>query len=57
MMARNCGQSDDFFKDIVHENAHADWFLDAKESKKFKIANNLRIPKLEIDVSVDFKFS
>tara|TARA_R110002126_G_scaffold63530_1_gene162717 strand:- start:323 stop:973 length:651 start_codon:yes stop_codon:yes gene_type:complete len=57
MMARNCGQSDDFFKDIVHDNAHADWFLDAKESKKFKIANNLRIPKLEIDVSVDFKFS
>ena len=57
MMARNCGQPDDYFKDIVHDKAHADWFLDADEAKGHKIANHLRVPKLEItvDVSIEMK--
>ena len=56
-MARNCGHNDSFFLDEVHKRGRSDWYLDAQESKKFKIANNLRLPKLEIDVSVNFKFS
>lgn len=57
MMARNCGHSDDYFKDIIHDNAHADWFLDADDAKKHKLANHLRVPKLEInvDVSIEMK--
>ncbi len=41
MMARNCGQDDDFFIDEVHKRGRADWYLDAKEAKKLKLANHL----------------
>jgi len=57
MMARNCGHPDDYFQKIVHDKAHADWFLDADEAKSHKLANHLRVPKLEIsvDVSIEMK--
>jgi len=57
MMARNCGHEDEFFLNEVHKRGRADWYLDAKEAKKFKIANHLRLPKLEINVDVNFKFA
>jgi len=55
MMARNCGKKDDYFLKIVHKKSHADWFLDAEECKKHGLANQLRIPKLDISVSVDIE--
>jgi ATP-dependent Clp protease protease subunit len=57
MMARNCGKADDYFMKIVDKKKHADWFLDAKESKKHNLANHLRVPSLSItvDVSIDFE--
>lgn len=55
MMARNCGHPDDYFKKIIHDNAHADWFLEADEAKKHKLANHLRVPKLEIKVDVSIE--
>lgn len=55
MMARNCGKKDDYFLKIVHKKGHADWFLDADECKKHGLANQLRIPTLEINVSVDIE--
>jgi len=56
MMAKNCGHHEDYFLDIVHEKGHADWFLDAKECKRHKLANKLKIPELKIDVKVQFEF-
>lgn len=56
MMARNCGKKDDYFLKLVHKRGHADWFLDAEESKKHNLANQLRIPKIDINVSVDIEF-
>ena len=56
MMAQNCGHHEDYFLDIVHEKGHADWFLDAKEAKRHKLANKLKIPELKIDVKVQFEF-
>ena len=57
MMAENCGQDEDYFLEIVHEKGHADWFLYAKECKKHKLANHLRVPDLKIEatVKIDFK--
>ena len=57
MMARNCGQSDDYFIEEVHKRGRADWYLDAKETKKIKLANHMRIPKMTINVNLDFNFS
>ena len=56
MMARNCGKKDDYFMKIVDKKKHADWFLDAEEAKKHGMANQLRVPKLKIAVSVDIDF-
>ena len=57
MMARNCGQPDNFFINEVHNRGRADWYLEAKDAKKLKLANHLRTPKLKVDINVDFKFS
>ena len=56
MMATNCGQDTDYFLDIVHEKGHADWFLDAKESKKHGLANHIRVPSFNISTTVKFEF-
>lgn len=55
MMARNCGKKDDYFMRLVDKKKHADWFLDADEAKKHGLANQLRLPKLTIDVSVSIE--
>ena len=52
MMARNCGKKDDYFLKIVHKKGHADWFLDAEEAKKHGLANQIRVPKVQIDIDV-----
>ena len=56
MMAENCGQDKDYFLEIVHDKGHADWFFDANECKKHKLANHLRVPDLKIDTSVKITF-
>lgn len=56
MMARNCGKKDDFFKKKVFNKKHADWFMDAAEAKKYGIVNHLRVPKFNIDISVEIDF-
>ena len=56
MMARNCGKKDDYFLKLVHKKSHADWFLDAEETKKHGIANHLRVPKISIEIDVDIDF-
>ena len=56
MMAENCDKKDDYFLKLVHKKGHADWFLDAEEAKKHGLANQLRVPKINIDISVDIDF-
>ena len=56
MMAQNCGKKDDYFLKIVDKKKHADWFIDATEAKKHGLANQLRVPKLNITVGVSIDF-
>lgn len=56
MMARNCGKKDDYFLKIADKKKHADWFLDAEECKKHNIVNQVRLPTIRINVSVDVEF-
>ena len=57
MMSRNCNQPDDYFKKLIHEKGHADWYLDPKEALKHQIVNHLKIPtlNLKIDVTIDLE--
>lgn len=54
-MARNCGKKDDYFLKIVDKKKHADWFLDADEAKKHNLANQLRLPTMNIKIGVDIE--
>ena len=56
-MAEGTGHEEDYFMKIVHEKSHADWFLTAEEAKKHNLVNHIRIPKFNISVDVDIKFS
>ena len=53
MMARNCGKKDDYFLKLVHKKGHADWYLDADDAKKHGLVNQVRVPKININISVD----
>jgi ATP-dependent Clp protease protease subunit len=54
LMAKNCGHRDkNYFLKLIHDKGHADWFLTAKETKKHKIVNHLRVPDFKVEVSVD----
>ncbi len=53
MMARNIGKPDKFFLDKIHDRGHSDWFLDADEALELGLANQLRLPKLKVDIEVD----
>ena len=55
MMARNCGKKDDYFMKIVDKKKHADWFLDADEAKKHNLAQQIRVPKIHVDIKVDIE--
>jgi len=57
LIAKNCGQKDGFFIKLVHEKGHADWYLTAKDAKKYKICTNIGIPEMSVDVSVNYFFS
>ena len=52
MMARNCGKSDNYFLDLIHDKGHADWFLEAEEAKEHNIVQQLRVPSLKGKVTV-----
>lgn len=56
MMANNCGKDDEYFKRIVHERNHADWFLDAEEARNHGLVNHIRVPKFETKVTVESIF-
>ena len=55
MMAKNCGQEEDYFLNIIHDKGHADWYLDYEEAKRLKIANHDHIPTMKITANVKFE--
>lgn len=56
LMARNCGQPDNYFLDIVHGKGHADWFISPEEALTHKLATSTRIPEFAVKINVDIKF-
>lgn len=57
MIARNCGQKEDYFINIIHDKGHADWYLTAKDARKHKLCTSIGIPELTVEVGVTYKFS
>jgi ATP-dependent protease ClpP protease subunit len=55
MMDTNCNHPKGYFKKLVHERGHSDWYLSAKDCKKHKLTNHIGIPELEVNIGLDFK--
>lgn len=55
IMDINCGKKKNYFKDLVHERGHADWYLDAKDAVKHNVANHIGIPTFTANISLEYK--
>lgn len=56
IMAKNCGQKEEYFTKLLHDKSHAEWYLTANEAKKHNIINHIRVPNFRVNVSVDVSF-
>lgn len=56
MMSKNCGHKDDFFLEQLKARKMADWYLDASECLKYKLATKIHVPSIKVDIKYDFKF-
>lgn len=57
ILARNCGKPKDYFKNLVHERGHADWYITAKEALKHNLTNHIGIPTFSVDVKIETTLS
>jgi len=53
IMAKNCGQSKNYFMDLLLQKTNVDWYLTPQEAVKHNIANHIGIPRIETVVSVE----
>lgn len=55
-MARHVGQPENYFLDLIKASNHLDLHLNAKQAKKHRLANVLKVPTLEVHVKVEYTF-
>lgn len=56
LIAKNVGKEDDYFLKILHEKGHAEWYLNAKESKKHNLCTHIGIPEFTTEITFSQKF-
>lgn len=56
-VSRHLGHDQNYIGELIKQNRHADWYLTAKDAKKYNIANHLRIPNFEVEISLRVEFS
>ena len=56
ILSINCGHTKDYFHKIMSAKKNTDWFLSAREAKKHKIINEIRIPEFFVEVSAKVEF-
>jgi ATP-dependent protease ClpP protease subunit len=55
--SKHLGHKDTYLLDLIKkEHHHVDWYLTAKDAKKHKIVNHLRVPKMHVEVKLNITF-
>jgi ATP-dependent Clp protease protease subunit len=54
--SRHLGHEADYLGKLIKDHNHVDWYLTAKEAKRHNIANHLRIPSFEVEISLRIAF-
>lgn len=57
IMAKNCKKDEDYFKKLIHDKGHADWYLNANQCKKHNIIDNIAIPYFNFEIKVKNTFT
>ncbi len=55
--SKHLGHDAGYLSQLIRNQNHIDWFLTAKDAKKYNIANHLRVPSFDIKVSLEIKFN
>lgn len=56
-ISKHLGHDADYLSRLIRENCHMDWYLTAKDARKHNIANVLKVPRFEIQVSLNVTFN
>ncbi len=54
LSSEHIGQKKNFFHELVHQNNHADLFLDSKTCLKYNICNKIGVPEMNVSVNVSY---
>jgi ATP-dependent Clp protease protease subunit len=55
-LATHCQKSKEYLLNLLHDKAHADWYLDAKAAKKYGVCDHIKVPSFEMNINVEYKF-
>jgi ATP-dependent Clp protease protease subunit len=55
-MSLHLGHKSDYLGNLIKEHNHVDWYLTAKDAKKHKIANHLKLPNYNIEINLNVTF-
>jgi ATP-dependent Clp protease protease subunit len=56
-LSEHLGHEVDYIEGLIKKHNHTDWYLTAKQAKKHNLANHLFIPRFEIEIKLDFRFT
>ena len=54
ILADSCGRDSDYFLELVHDKNHADWYLNPKQARRHGLVDHMRIPKMNIQIAVNW---
>lgn len=55
IMSLNIGKNKKYIASIIHLKGHADWYLTAREAKKYGLVNHIGVPEFVVDITVKTK--
>lgn len=55
-LAKHLGHEENYILNMIANQKHADWYLTAKDAKKHKLANHLRVPEFITNIIVESIF-
>lgn len=55
-ISQHLGHDLEYISNLIKKHHHLDWYLSAKEAKKYNIVNHLRIPSFEVELKLNINF-
>lgn len=56
-ISKHLGHKKTYLSNLIKENRHADWYINAEEAVKHNMANHIKMPKFDIELKLRVTFS